>query len=133
MAGGPANGTCGPFCAEEGLGMPEIDCNITNFLSFNTSRRLWGPRWTYCSPKTVGNATLPLIQSCVSPGYISAGSEYSSVMQLVNMMSAGSRFLSFYGQVTDVNSALKDLEYVESRKLNHRYDFAVCENVYVCA
>jgi hypothetical protein len=135
MAGGPANGICGPFCPEEKPDKPEIDCIITNFINFNASRRLWGPKCTYRSPKIVGTSTQPLIESCVGPGYITSGSALSRVLQLVGSTSAGSRFISFYGGISDVNAGLKNLEYVTDKGYNrlYRYGFySMFVDVCVC-
>jgi hypothetical protein len=126
VAGGPANGICGPFCPEEKPEKPELDCIITNFINFNASRRLWGPRCTYRSPKIVGTSTQPLIESCVGPGYITSGSGFSRVLQLVSSTSAGSRFISFFGGIQDVNQGLKNLEYVTDKGYNRLYRYAFC-------
>jgi hypothetical protein len=123
VEGGAANGICGPFCPVEKPQRPELECILTKFISYNASARLWGKQCTYVGPKTVGTSTQPLIESCLAPAFITTGSAFGRVLQLVSTESAGSKYISFYGGNTDVNEGMKNLEYVTNKGYNRHYRY----------
>ena len=121
VLGGPAEGVCGPYCLN-----PELTAGCTTDLIGREDERpkYFGRQCTFRAPfpnPKLPGAPEPLIRECISGAYGIVGSTVQKVLDLVGILSKGSKRITFIGELIDVQRTLANVNYITDINYNRLY------------
>lgn len=126
VLGGPANGVCGPYCIDQGL---SVGCT-TDLIGVENAPKYYGRQCTYKGPfpnSKLPGSTDPAIRSCISGAFGMAGSRAQKVVDLVGILSTGSKRVTFISELIDVQRALASMFYITDTNYNRLFRPPVIE------
>ena len=120
VLGGPADGVCGPYCLDEAL---TSGC-ITALIGASKPPKYHGRRCSFRGP--FPNPLLPgssdaAIRECRSGAFGIDGSRAQKVLDLVGILSTGSKRVTFIGELIDVQRALSQIFYITDINYNRLF------------
>jgi len=120
VLGGPADGVCGPYCLDEAL---TSGC-ITALIGASNPPKYHGRRCSFRGP--FPNPLLPgssdaAIRECRSGAFGIDGSRAQKVLDLVGILSTGSKRVTFIGELIDVQRALSQIFYITDINYNRLF------------
>jgi len=120
VLGGPANGVCGPYCLDPKL---TADCT-SDLIGVDNAPRYYGRQCTYRAPfhnSKLPGSVEPAIRECRSGAYGIVGSPAQKILDLVGILSQGSKSITFIGDLIDVQRTLRNVNYITNLNYNRLF------------
>ena len=120
VLGGPANGVCGPYCENKGL---TTGC-ITALIGATRPPKYYGRQCSFRAPfpnPLLPGSSEPAFRECRSAAFGIEGSRSQKVLDLVGILSSGSKRVTFIGELIDVQRALANIFYITDINYNRLF------------